>query len=26
MCLVADQDCDPDRAYVPVDLVRAVMR
>ena len=26
MCPVADEDCDPDRAYVPIDLVRAVMK
>ena len=26
MCRVADEDCDTDGAYVPVDLVRAVMK
>jgi signal peptidase I len=26
LCLAADVDCDPDRAYVPVGLVRAVVK
>jgi signal peptidase I len=26
MCLAAAVDCDPDRAYVPIDLVRAVVK
>jgi signal peptidase I len=26
MCRVADEDCDPDQAYVPISLVRAVMK
>ena len=26
MCREASEDCDPDQAYVPVELVRAVMK